>query len=167
MSIFITAAQIRTVHLKSLPEGSTLAFVALLVFGGPLEHLRRSPSGTSATVRFLHAADCKTFYDETSNGLVYGIDNLGKEKVVWVTLGTDVDVVYGLLSTWISLEFTRCVRAVGVDEDLGRDYLWKLGEEKGRVVEGIEQGQTLRGVSHLRFSIPSVAASIAESLHHE
>ena len=140
------ASQIRKVIIKGLPKGSTAGFVASLVFGGPVEQIHMS-DGATASVKFLHGADCKKFYDETSNGLVYGTYPNGRERIVWVSLAKDVDVVGGMLRQWITSDFTRCVRAVPVDEDLGKEYLWKMASRKNRSVEGIEDGQNPGGVS--------------------
>lgn len=113
----------------------------------------------TASVKFLHAADCKKFYDETSNGLVYGKDPNEIEKFVWVELAKDVDVVGGLLTQWIASNFTRCVRAVPVDEDFGKEYLWKMASRKNRRVEGIEDGRNPGGVSiPLRLLTQTVCA---------
>jgi hypothetical protein len=101
----------------------------------------------SASVRFLDAADCNKFYDDAANGIVYGKDIQGREQVVFVELAKDVDVIGGLLRGWIDTGVTRCVRAVGVDEDWGMDALRKLSENKGRKIEGVVDGKTAGGVS--------------------
>ena len=107
---------------------------------------------TSATVRFLDPVDCRKYYDDASNGIVYGKDIQNREQVVFVELAKDVDVVGGLLRDWIDTGVTRCVRAVGVEEDWGIDALRKMGERKGKKLEGIEDGKTAGGVSILGYS---------------
>lgn len=140
------AAKIRTVQLRTLPPNSTPAFIASLVYGGAVERIQ-TIGESSASVRFLDADACDKFYHDTANGLVYAKDALGKEKVVWVTKTKDVDVVGGLLRQWIEAEYTRCVRAVPVDEDIGQEYLRKMASRKNRGVEGIEVGRNPGGVS--------------------
>ena len=133
-----------------MPSNASVTTVAGLVFGGPLEEiiLRTSASGTqTANVRFMDAQDCQKYYDETSNGVVYGKDPAGRELVSFVKLAQDVDVVGGMLRTWIEQGATRCVRTVGVDEDWGIEGLKKHAEQKGRVLEGITEGTTSGGVS--------------------
>ena len=103
-------------------------------------------SESAATVRFMDAKDCQNYYDDTSNGVVYGKDVQGRELVCFVELGKDVDVIGGLLRGWIETGVTRCVRAVGVDEDFGIKALKKIGERKGRKVESVEDGVTPGGV---------------------
>ena len=140
------AAQIRSVIIKDLPRNATPSFVASLIYGGPIEWIfMRSES--SATVRFMDPNDCQNYYDDTSNGVVYGQDLQGRELVCFVELGKDVDVIGGLLRGWIDMGVTRCVRAVGVDEDFGVEALRKMGERKGRRIESMEDGETPGGVS--------------------
>ena len=142
----IPAAQIRTVIVKDLPRNATPSFVASVVYGGPIEWIFMR-SDSSATVRFMDAKDCQNYYDDTSNGVVYGKDAQGRELVCFVELGKDVDVIGGLLRGWIDTGVTRCVKAVGVEEEFGIEALRKMGERKGRRVESLEDGKTPGGVS--------------------
>ena len=95
----------------------------------------------------MDAGACLSFYDKTSNGLVYGKDAKGDELVLSVEMPQDVDVVGGLLQGWIASGVTRCVRAVGVGADWGMDGLEKMAERKNRKVEKIVDGQNPGGVS--------------------
>ena len=155
--LFSPAACVRTVIIASLPSDATETFVTSLVFGGPLEKIDVQPSlsaaseSSTAYIRFLDLSHCQKFYDATSNGLVYGHDSAGEERIAWVTLSSDVDVVGGLLSQWIIAGFTRCVRAVPVDDSITTDQLRKIAERKARKVEAVEDGQTITGMS--RFVI--------------
>ena len=101
----------------------------------------------SAAVRFLDAADCNKFYGDAANGIVYGKDIQKHEQFVLVELAKGVDVTGGLLRGWIDTGVTRCVRAVGVDEDWSMDALREIGENKNRKIESIQDGKTLGGVS--------------------
>ena len=87
------------------------------------------------------------FYGETSNGLVYGNNDKGRELVLFVELSKDVDVVGGLLQGWIASGVTRCVRAVGVEVAWDLEGLVKIAERKNRKVERIADGQNAGGVS--------------------
>ena len=145
-----TAAKIRKVIIKDLPRDSTASFVASLVYGGALEEIqiRSSVAGyLSAVVRFLDAEDCKKFYENTANGLVYKKDAKGRELVLFVELSKDVDVVGGLLQGWIASGVTRCVRAVGVEAKWDMNGLLMIAERKNRKVEKILDGQNAGGVS--------------------
>lgn len=124
--------------------------MASLIYGGPLEeiHIRSSTAGDlTATVRFLNAMDCQKFYDDTCNGLVYKKNPQGREKVLFVELARDVDVIGGLLQGWIDNGFTRSVRAVGVEDEWGMEGLWKLAEKKNRKLEWITDRKHPGGVS--------------------
>ena len=113
-------------------------------------------SESSATVRFMDAKDCQNYYDDTSNGVVYGKDAQGRELVCFVELGKDVDVIGGLLRGWIDTGVTRCVRAVGVDGDFGIEALKKMGERKGRRIEDMDDGETSGGVSSHPYCLGSL-----------
>ncbi len=146
--LHILAARVRRVTIVKLPPDSSAKFVQSLVFGGPLELL--TVGSSSASVVFQHAEDCVKYYDATSNGLVYkGPD--GKEEVCFVELAKEVDVVGGLLRGYIEKGFTRCVRAIGVDEDWSMPALLKMAGRKGRTVEHVIDGVNAAGVSDLRF----------------
>ena len=148
------ASVIRTVILKNLPLGATPAFVASVVFGGALEQIHMR-SDDSAAVRFLSGTDCLDFYNETDNGLVYGKEANGKEKVIWTHLGKEVDVVGGNLEQWISMGRTRCIKAVHVDKKFTAKELKSYAEAKGRVLEGYEESETDKGVSGPLFLLSS------------
>ena len=135
------------------------------MYGGPIEDLsiNTSPSGRiSARVRFVNAEDCKSYYDQTSNGLVYGKNNRKEELVVFVQLAKDVEVVGGLLGSWIEQDVSRCVRAIGVEKDWKIDSLKKRAEEKDRRLEGISDTINPAGVSSL-LPIFFSACHVAES----
>ncbi|KAI4207003.1 MAG: hypothetical protein LQ348_000725 [Seirophora lacunosa] len=140
-----SAAKHRRVVLTGLPEPSTPTFVASLVFGGALESIRVS-EGKHAYVTFLHADDAAKYYDATANGVLYKKE--GVDHVIMTDLGKDVDPVSGLLREWTEKEFTRCVRAVGVDEDWSLHALYATAEKKGRQVEKVVDGIDVNGVSN-------------------
>ncbi|KAL6717111.1 hypothetical protein ACLMJK_005026 [Lecanora helva] len=136
------ASRVRTVTITDIPSNATLSFVAGLVYGGAIEFLNlnttTSASGDmTATVRFMKADDCMSYYNATCNGVVYGKDAQGRELACFVKLGKDVDVVGGLLSNWIEHNVTRCVRAVGVDTGMDRAFLIKVREGKMGKLEGV------------------------------
>ena len=103
----------------------------------------------------MNAKDCKRFYEETANGLVYKQDVRGRELVLFVELAKDVDVVGGLLQGWIDTGITRCVCAVGVESKWNSDGLRQIAERKKRRVEKIVDGLTASGVSTHTSSFPA------------
>lgn len=144
LSLYSPAARIRKVIIHNLPLGSTANFVQSLVFGGPIEQITLASS--SAAVVFVDADDTRKYYDATANGLVYKKEG-DEEHFVLVELAKDVDVVGGLLREMIEKSATRCVKAIGVEEDWGMPALWKMAERKGRKVENIVEGVNAGGVS--------------------
>lgn len=144
LNLYSPAARIRKVIITNLPPGSTANFIQSLVFGGPIEQIVVASS--SASVVFVDADDTKKYYDATANGLVYKNEG-DKEHFVLVELAKDVDVVGGLLREMIEKSVTRCVKAIGVEEDWGMPALWKMAERKGRKVENIVEGVNAGGVS--------------------
>lgn len=85
----------------------------------------------------MDADACKKYFDDTENGIDYKQRPQDRLQVAFVGLGKDVDVVGGMLQQWIDNGVTRCVRAVGVDEEWTPLALKRLAEEKGRKLEGI------------------------------
>ncbi|KAK4693433.1 hypothetical protein P7C71_g3963, partial [Lecanoromycetidae sp. Uapishka_2] len=140
-------AKNRKVILKNLPSNADLSFVASIVYFGPVEAIYMRSDNT-ATVKFLNAADCQKYYDDTSNGIVYGKDVSGREKVVFVELAKDVDVIGGLLQGWIDVGASRCVRLVSVEEEWGMVAMKEFAEKKGRVLEKMSDGKTPGGIDH-------------------
>lgn len=143
------AAKHRRIVLTGLPEPSTPTFVASLVYGGPLESVRTT-DGKVAFVTFLRAEDATKYYDATANDLLFKKD--GAEHVITTQLGKDVDPVSGVLKEWIEKEFTRCVRAVGVEKDWSVEALNKFAGNKGRKVEKVIDGSNKNGVSVIYLS---------------
>ena len=131
--------------LKGLPEYSTPAFAACLVWGGPIEEIVVTGSGNQAFATFMHAEDCAAYFKATSNDVKYTAN--GQQCYVTVTLDNDVNPPSGGLKTAIEKEFTRSVRLIGVEESYGLGDVWALASNKGRKVESIENGKTARGVS--------------------
>ncbi|KAL8927433.1 MAG: hypothetical protein Q9208_002238 [Pyrenodesmia sp. 3 TL-2023] len=146
-----SAAKHRRIVLMGLPESSTPSFVASLVYGGPLESVRIT-DGKVAFVTFLRPEDAMRYHEATANDLLFKKD--GAEHVIMTQLGKDVDPVSGMLKEWIEKEFTRCVRAVGVDEDWTMQALNETATKKGRKIEKVIDGTNKSGVSF--FSVDHV-----------
>ena len=151
------AAEIRTVILRPLPHNATPKFITSIVFGGPLEQIHMR-SDDSACVRFLHGADCQTFYKATAKGIVYGKDKQGRDQCLKVTLGRDVDVVGGKLAEWIARGNTRCVKATYVDKDLQLARLRDFAAERKRVLDDVEDFEHEKGVSTFHLSLQDLSS---------
>ncbi|KAL8738564.1 MAG: hypothetical protein Q9181_000671 [Wetmoreana brouardii] len=138
-----TAARVRKILLTGIPTSSTATDVAALVYGGPLESIAVGTS--TAFTSFLHAQDADKYYEATGNDLVFKKD--GVEHVVSTQMSKEVNPVSGILREYIEKEFTRCVRAIGVDKEWTMKYLHETAARKGRKVEKIIDGVNMRSVT--------------------
>ena len=133
----------RRVVLRNLPTNHTAHTVASLVYGGPLQQIQHTPESSTASVLFLNADDCLSYYNKTSNGIELPGDGL---RVIWVELAKTVEPVSGMVRTYVERECSRCVRAIGVDEDMSIASVMRLAQGKGRTVEHITIKSTANGV---------------------
>ncbi|KAL8999075.1 MAG: hypothetical protein Q9169_001963 [Polycauliona sp. 2 TL-2023] len=131
-----TAAKVRKMMLTGIPSGATPSMVASLVFGGPLERIHVGDS--SAFVTFLRGDDAEKYYEATENGLEY--EKNGVKRVIMTEMTSEVNPVSGVLREYIEKEFTRCVRAIGVDREWTAVALHEVAARKGRKVEKIVDG---------------------------
>ncbi|KAL8759882.1 MAG: hypothetical protein Q9199_000447 [Rusavskia elegans] len=131
-----TAARVRKIMLTGVPSGATPSLVASFVFGGPLERIHVGDS--SAFVTFLRGEDAAKYYEATGNGLDYRKDDV--EHVIMTEMTSEVNPVSGILREYIEKEFTRCVRAIGVDAEWTTMALHEVAARKGRKVEKIVDG---------------------------
>ncbi|KAL9006228.1 MAG: hypothetical protein Q9188_001000 [Gyalolechia gomerana] len=151
-----SAAKHRKIVLNGIPLNSSPTFVASLVYGGPLESI---VVGTAnAFVTFLHAEDAMKYYDATGNGLLYKKD--GIEYVIMTELGKDVDPVSGVLREWTEKEFTRCVRAIGVDKEWSMETLHETAARKGRKVEKILDGANVNKMRSVTFRFCEIGDAV-------
>lgn len=136
-------AQKRLVKLTNLPITSTVASIQALIWGGRIEKIDYSPGNSFAWVLFMRGEDCKKYFIATTNGIDYPDD---PNRVVWVEMGDPV-TVNEKLRGFYDAGHSRCVRAVGADEDWGQMALTKLASAKHRKLERIVNGANPKGVS--------------------
>ena len=142
----IPAAQVRTVTLTRLPRFATPEFVASLVFGGALEDIHMRGDNV-ADVRFLNGDDCQRYAEKTEAGIIINKGVKGKEDIILTYISKDVNVVGGKLKEWIDQGRTRCVKAVGVEEDITMEKLQRLAASKsGGLLDRIADYKNERGV---------------------
>jgi len=109
--------------------------VSTLVWGGDIEHIEYVDGNSSAKVRFVDAVACQNYFDKTANGINYP-SRAATGKAVWVELATEVEPLSGnLLDAIERREATRCVRAIGADEDWSLQALTRLAEGAKRDVK--------------------------------
>ncbi|KAI9826283.1 MAG: hypothetical protein M1832_000200, partial [Thelocarpon impressellum] len=156
------SAQVRKVLLANLPPGSTISSVYSLVFFGIIEEVVYKPGSTGAQVYFVSPADCMKYYAATANGIVVeGIQTNGRPHVVWVELAVEPAPLGSYLKTLLEKGATRCVRAVGVLESLGKEHLEKIARKQSRELERLEIGRTSAGARYAIFSFAKIQNAIA------
>jgi hypothetical protein len=83
-----------------------------------------------AYVRFTSGDACEKYCANYPNGLTFKYR--GRSYTISVDKCKDVDVISGMLQGYIDCGASRCVRAIGADEDWGMRALMKLAEGKNR-----------------------------------
>jgi hypothetical protein len=83
-----------------------------------------------AYVRFTSGDACDKYCEKYQNGLTFRYR--GRSYTVVVDKCTEVDITSGMLQGYIDCGASRCVRAIGADEDWGMGALKKLAEGKSR-----------------------------------
>jgi hypothetical protein len=81
-----------------------------------------------AYVRFTSGDACDKYCEKYQNGLTFRYR--GRSYTVFVDKCTEVDIISGMLQGYIDCGASRCVRAIGADEDWGMGALKKLAEGK-------------------------------------
>lgn len=121
------------------------SLIASLVWGGMIDEI--IIKDRSAEVIFASAEDCDQYYDIGRKGIPYKRKGSDKIEFAYVDKGPDVNVVGGLLQTYLDQGFTRCVRVTNVPEEFTIPQLRLKARLKGRRLEGIEDGSLSTGVS--------------------
>lgn len=121
------------------------SFIASLVWGGMIDEIIIKTK--SAEVIFASAEDCDKYYDIGRKGIPYKRKGSDKVQFAFVDKGPDVNVVGGLLQTYLDQGFTRCVRVTNVPDEFTKPQLQVKAGLKGRRLEGIEDGNLRTGVS--------------------
>lgn len=121
--------------ITNLPVGFTVSKIASLVFGGPVEQISFNSGNSHATVTFVHASDCMSYFIKTGNGIQLSDQ---QDHVLWVELGIEVDPMSGLTKSHEEGSCTRCLRAIGIEEDWTIAGLTKLASGKGGNARKVE-----------------------------
>ncbi|KAF9637914.1 hypothetical protein BFW01_g8810 [Lasiodiplodia theobromae] len=144
-------AQKRLVKLYNLPISSTVASIQAFVWGGRIEKIEYTPGNTYAWILFMRGQDCEKYYSDTANGIEHPDGN----RTIWVELGEAVSV-NETLRGFYDAGHTRCVRAVGADEDWGETALVKLASAKKRKLERIVNGANPKGLRVIEFRFTNI-----------
>jgi hypothetical protein len=135
----LIAARRRKVTLSQLPPDITLKQVASILFNGAIDTfsiVRSTVDSSVAEAIFATGDGCKAYYDATPNGLNMKL----KEKIYSIMVDIDLHVapVSSQLQEWLDKGVTRCVRAVGVDEQWTIPALWRVAEGTKRALRKVE-----------------------------
>lgn len=147
----LLAANHRACVLKGLaPTGiKTIHKLQSLVWGGRLEKISLpDPSSGHVYVKFLTSEACQKYLDATKNGLEICDQIILVDKTEGPSSTNDV------IRYCIESDATRCIRAVGADDDWSDLMLMKLArgiaKTSKREVDRILHGVTAHGVRLLR-----------------
>jgi protein-S-isoprenylcysteine O-methyltransferase len=150
----------RTVLLKGVGDLKSINQIQALIWGGPVESIHMPEPGKDfAMVKFMTAAGCRKYFDATENGIQLPTDKT--KKIIFVERQPGPNSVNDVLQNCIDGNVSRCVRAVGADDDWSDMALRKLAEgtsKKKREVDTIKRGKTARGVSIRNFSDVNIRA---------
>ena len=140
----ISAAQPRTAILRNLSSLSNLSTIQSLVWGGKVEQILYEPRNTTALIRFMNGDSCQRFIAATANG----IKMPRQDRIIFVDRDPSPNSSNDLLRGLIDMGATRCIRAVGADEDWPENSLLSVarGRGKARAVDRIVQGKDRNGV---------------------
>lgn len=110
----------------------------------------------NAAVKFLTTASCQAYLDATKNGIEIQGDT--KKTIIFVDMQAEPSSINDVIQNCIDKDVTRCIRAIGADDDWSNSALFKLARGKQstrRVVDGVRQGKTEQGVSGVVFVTPN------------
>lgn len=96
----------------------------------------------------MNGDSCQRFIAATANG----IKMPGQDRIIFVDRDPSPNSSNDLLRGLIDMGATRCIRAVGADEDWPENSLLSVarGRGKARVVDRIVQGKDRNGVCDVR-----------------
>ncbi|KAF2996068.1 hypothetical protein E8E13_003965 [Curvularia kusanoi] len=148
----------RTCVLKGVSGVKSLHQLQALVWGGKLESISMPESGSEqAQVKFLTPEACQTYLDSTQNGIELHGDT--KKTFVFVDKHSEPNSINDVIQNCIDGNASRCVRAVGADDDWSDEALVKLAggrQQIPRDIDCVRQGKTARGHHYLEFRFGNI-----------
>ncbi|KAL1796690.1 hypothetical protein ACET3X_005230 [Alternaria dauci] len=147
----------RTCILKGVGGITSINQLQALVWGGKLESISLPESGSSnALVKFLTPESCEKYHKATANGIEVVGDT--KKTIVFVEKAEGPNSINDVIRNCIEGEASRCVRAIGADED-SDVALMKLARGKSvnkRDVDRIKIGKSARGHPYVEFRFSNI-----------
>ncbi|KAF2852637.1 hypothetical protein T440DRAFT_32497 [Plenodomus tracheiphilus IPT5] len=151
----------RTCVLKGVSGVKSINQLQALVWGGKLESI--SMPDTSGfgfgMVRFLTPEGCQKYYEATQNGIEIPGTDKDKKTVVLVERTEGPNSTNDVMRACAEGDASRCVRAVGADDEWTDILLMKLGRGKEKVkreVDTIKRGKTARGHNYVEFRFANI-----------
>ena len=148
VKLTVAAASYRTCILKGVSGMTNINQLQALVWGGRLESISMPEAGSGfALVKFLTPEGCQKYFEATKNGIEIPGD---KKTIVFVERTVGPNSINDVIQNCIEGDATRCVRAVGVEEDWSDMALMKYARGKGqnkREVDRIKRSKNTKGVS--------------------
>ena len=130
--------------------------IAGIVWGGPLESLHYTLGENTAFALFLHARDCRDYYESTANGIPYPGQQL---RIVTVELGNEIDPISSQVRDAMTRGCTRCIRVIGLNND------WSVGWIR-RYAEGTLSGSNVRKLENMTLKVNERGVSALHNLYH-
>lgn len=103
-------------------------------------------------IKFMTAEGCQKYFDATENGIEVPGDKA--KTLIIVERQPRPNSINDVLRNCIEGDASRCVRALGADEDWSDMVLLKLARGGGKVereVDRIKRGKNAKGVSQTHF----------------
>ncbi|CAO2651581.1 Nn.00g041510.m01.CDS01 [Neocucurbitaria sp. VM-36] len=151
------AANYRTCVLKGVSGVTSINQLQALVWGGRLESISMPETGSDfALVKFLTPEACQKYFEATENGIEVAGD---KKMVIFVERTAGPNSSNDVINNCIKGDASRCVRAVGADEDWSDVILMKLARGKSqmkREVDRTKRGKTARGHNFIEFRFANI-----------
>ena len=136
----------RRVVISDLPPFSAARDVAAVVWGGEIEEIKFNEGNRTATALFINARACRRYYEDTANGIEY------KDVIVHVDLAKEVEPLVGQAKWRAEMGYTRCVEAVGYQNDLLPGAFKKIAKEIGQ----LEANTVFVGARHAQWRFCSI-----------
>ncbi|KAF2742861.1 hypothetical protein M011DRAFT_471895 [Sporormia fimetaria CBS 119925] len=161
----------RTAMLKGLGHLTTYHQIQSVVWGGRLESIHLPPkAGDFAMVKFVTAEGCRKYFDATENGIEVPTEK-GK-LVILVEQSAGPNSVSDVLQHCIEGDVSRCVRAIGADEDWSDVALRRLAMETSKAkgdIDIIARGKTAKGLHFIEFRFATIyhALNFKRELHND
>ncbi|KAL6705161.1 farnesyl cysteine-carboxyl methyltransferase [Coniothyrium glycines] len=152
----------RTCVLKGVSGITSISRLQALVWGGRIEALQLPEPGSNyAIVRFLTPEGCQTYFQATENGIETGDES---KTIIFVEKTEGPNSINDNIQAAIDGNITRCVRAVGMNDEWSNSQLLKLARgtaQRKREVDRIKRNTNARGHKYIEFRFANIMDAIS------